>query len=85
MPLLVLPEVAFSGLMAGRNFRYSRYKDWTVTADADFAIMGTIQSKTKPEGPFGDHLGYYSLIHGNFPYVEVEAVFHRKMQYGLLQ
>ena len=31
--------------MAGRNFRYSRYKDWTVAADADFAIIGTIQSK----------------------------------------
>ena len=72
-----LPEVAFSGLMAGRNFRYSRYKDWTVAADADFAIIGTIQSKTKPEGPFGDHLGYYSLIH-EFPCMEVEAVFHRK-------
>ena len=38
-----LPEVAFSGLMAGRNFRYTKYKDWTIAADADFAIIGTIQ------------------------------------------
>ena len=38
-----LPEVAFSGLMAGRNFRYTRYKDWTLAADADFALIGTLQ------------------------------------------
>jgi 4-hydroxy-3-polyprenylbenzoate decarboxylase len=30
-----------------------------------------------PEGPFGDHLGYYSLTH-EFPYIEVEAVYHRR-------
>jgi 4-hydroxy-3-polyprenylbenzoate decarboxylase len=72
-----LPEVAFSGLMAGRNFRYTRYKDWTLAADADFALIGTLQPKPKPEGPFGDHLGYYSLVH-DFPCLEIEAVFHRK-------
>ncbi len=72
-----LPEVAFSGLMAGSNFRYTRYKDWTIAADADFAIIGTIKAQMKPEGPFGDHLGYYSLTH-EFPCMEVEEVFHRK-------
>jgi 4-hydroxy-3-polyprenylbenzoate decarboxylase len=72
-----LPEVAFSGLMAGRNFRYTRYKDWTLAADADFALIGTLQPKPKPEGPFGDHLGYYSLVH-DFPCLEIETVFHRK-------
>jgi 4-hydroxy-3-polyprenylbenzoate decarboxylase len=71
-----LPEVAFSGLMAGRNFRYTRYKGWTIAADADFAIIGTLKEEPKPEGPFGDHLGYYSLVH-DFPCLEVEAVFHR--------
>ncbi|MFL2859585.1 MAG: UbiD family decarboxylase [Pontiellaceae bacterium] len=72
-----LPEVAFSGLMANRNFRYTKFKGWTLAADADFAIIGTIKSKMKPEGPFGDHLGYYSLVH-DFPCMEVEQVFHRK-------
>lgn len=72
-----LPEVAFSGLMAGRNYRYTKYRDWTLAADADFAIIGTIKPDMKPEGPFGDHLGYYSLIH-DFPCMEVEEVFHRK-------
>ena len=72
-----MPEVAFSGLLAGRRFRYTRYKEWTVAADADFCIIGTIKEELKREGPFGDHLGYYSLDH-LFPCLEVEEVFHRK-------
>jgi len=71
-----MPEVAFAGLLAGKRFRYVNYKDWTVSADSDFCIIGTIKG-TKPEGPFGDHLGYYSLVH-DFPCLEVEEVFHRK-------
>lgn len=46
-------------------------------AEADFVISGWIDpSRTKPEGPFGDHLGYYSLAH-DFPVMTVEAVYHR--------
>ncbi|MFO0851339.1 MAG: UbiD family decarboxylase [Gemmataceae bacterium] len=46
-------------------------------ADADFVISGTIDpTATKPEGPFGDHLGYYSLAH-DFPVMQVDAVYHR--------
>ena len=73
-----LPEVVFAGMLAGRRFRYGKYKNWTVAADADFCILGTIDpATTKPEGPFGDHLGYYSLKH-EFPVMTVEKVFHRK-------
>jgi len=72
-----MPEIAFAGLLAGRRFRYSRYKHWTVSAEADFCIVGTIKKELKREGPFGDHLGYYSLDH-LFPCLEVEEVFHRK-------
>ena len=46
-------------------------------AEADFAIVGTVDpSRSKPEGPFGDHLGYYSLKH-DFPVMRVDAVYHR--------
>jgi 4-hydroxy-3-polyprenylbenzoate decarboxylase len=46
-------------------------------AEADFVISGTIDpTATKPEGPFGDHLGYYSLAH-DFPVMTVDAVYHR--------
>ncbi len=72
-----MPEIAFAGLLAGRRFRYTRYKEWTVSADADFCIIGTMKKELKREGPFGDHLGYYSLDH-LFPCLDVEEVFHRK-------
>jgi 4-hydroxy-3-polyprenylbenzoate decarboxylase len=73
-----LSELMFGGMFAGRNFRYSYHNGHFISADADFCIVGTIDpSKTKPEGPFGDHLGYYSLAH-DFPVMEVEAVYHRK-------
>jgi 4-hydroxy-3-polyprenylbenzoate decarboxylase len=73
-----LPEVVFSGLLQGRRWRYAKYKEWTVAAEADFCILGTVdEDDLKPEGPFGDHLGYYSLTH-NLPYMKVEKVFHRK-------
>jgi 4-hydroxy-3-polyprenylbenzoate decarboxylase len=48
-----------------------------IHADADFVITGTvIPNKLLPEGPFGDHLGYYSLQH-EFPVLAVERVYHR--------
>ena len=48
-----------------------------ICAEADFCITGTISSEQLPEGPFGDHLGYYSLTH-DFPVINVETVYHRK-------
>ena len=49
-----------------------------IYAEADFCISGTIDPhETLPEGPFGDHLGYYSLQH-EFPVMRVRKVFHRK-------
>lgn len=73
-----MPEVAFAGLLAGRRFRYTYRNGYAISTDADFCITGTvIPGKTKSEGPFGDHLGYYSLRH-DFPYLNVEHVYHRK-------
>ena len=49
-----------------------------LAADADFCITGTVDPNLQlPEGPFGDHLGYYSLAHP-FPVLNVETVYHRK-------
>lgn len=73
-----LSELMFAGMFAGRNFRYTRKNGHLISADADFCIVGSIDpGRTLPEGPFGDHLGYYSLQH-EFPVMEVEAVYHRK-------
>ena len=73
-----LPEVAFAGALAHRRFRYTIRDGFLISADADFCITGTVDpNQTKPEGPFGDHLGYYSLKH-NFPFLKVHHVYHRK-------
>ena len=73
-----MPEVFFAGMLAGRRFRYGRKHGHLLSADADFCITGTLDpARTLPEGPFGDHLGYYSLAHP-FPVMEVEKVYHRR-------
>ena len=72
-----MSELTFAGMLASRAFRYALIDGWVISADADFCILGTVAPDAKPEGPFGDHLGYYSLKHP-FPYLKVEKVFHRK-------
>lgn len=47
-------------------------------AEAEFAICGSVAPHDRrPEGPFGDHYGYYSLVH-DYPVFRADAVFHRK-------
>ncbi|MEZ4966422.1 MAG: UbiD family decarboxylase [Saprospiraceae bacterium] len=73
-----LSELTFAGMLAGRRFRYLRRDGHLLSADADFVITGEIlKDVRKPEGPFGDHLGYYSLAH-DFPVMRVHKVYHRK-------
>ena len=72
-----LSELVFAGMLAGRRFRWTRHGGHVIPVDADFVITGTIDPRaTKPEGPFGDHLGYYSETH-EFPVLSVDGVFHR--------
>jgi len=72
-----MPEATFAGGLAGRRFRFIRKNGWVLSADADFCITGSVfEGETRPEGPFGDHLGYYSLAHP-FPVIHVDAVYHR--------
>ncbi len=73
-----LSELTFAGMLAGRRFRYTRRDGHMLSSDADFVITGEIlKNVKKPEGPFGDHLGYYSLTH-DFPVMKVHKVYHRK-------
>jgi 4-hydroxy-3-polyprenylbenzoate decarboxylase len=73
-----MSELTFAGALSGRRIRMLRRGDGLpVHADTDFCISGTVTpSKLLPEGPFGDHLGYYSLQH-DFPVLRVEHVYHR--------
>ncbi len=72
-----VPEVLFAGVLAGRATRWVRGTP-NIHADADFVIRGVVDTRVmKREGPFGDHLGYYSEAHA-FPVLRVESVTHRK-------
>jgi len=73
-----MPEIAFAGLLGGRRVSLIRLPGLLpVPAEVDFCITGVVEpDRTLPEGPFGDHIGYYSLAH-DFPVIRVEHVFHR--------
>ena len=74
-----ISEATFAGVLGGRRFRYC-YDDegHCISTDADFVITGEVwPEENKPEGPFGDHLGYYSLKHP-FPLMRVKNVYARK-------
>ncbi|MDD2897721.1 MAG: UbiD family decarboxylase [Desulfuromonadaceae bacterium] len=74
-----MPEISFAGLLAGHRIPMAKVPGHLpVSSEADFCISGVVHTaRTLPEGPFGDHLGYYSLNH-EFPYLEVDAVYHRR-------
>ncbi|MGV3509825.1 MAG: UbiD family decarboxylase [Sphingobacteriaceae bacterium] len=74
-----LSELTFGGALGNRRFRYFYDSEgFCISADADFVITGMVYpNENKAEGPFGDHLGYYSLTHP-FPLMKVHNVYHRK-------
>ena len=73
-----LSEMTFAGALGNRRFRYTYQDGFCVSTDADFVITGEVYpNENKPEGPFGDHLGYYSLKH-DFPLMRVHKVYHRQ-------
>ena len=73
-----ISELTFAGLLGGRRFRYCYDSEgFCISTDADFVITGEVfPGENKPEGPFGDHLGYYSLTHP-FPLLRVHRVYAR--------
>lgn len=74
-----ISELGFAGVLGRRRVpMICRGTKLPVHAEADFCISGYLDpKKLLPEGPFGDHLGYYSLAH-DFPVMRVEHVYHRE-------
>ncbi len=70
-----MSELTFAGALAGHRIPLvCRTGQLPIYAEADFCIQGSIDpAQLLPEGPFGDHLGYYSRKH-DFPFVRVERV-----------
>ena len=73
-----ISEMTFAGVLGNRRFRYVYVDGYCISTDADFVITGEVYpGENKPEGPFGDHLGYYSLTH-DFPLMKVHKVYAKK-------
>ena len=76
-----VPELVLASLLAGEKIRVAKNPleghPHRLVAEAEFALVGQVPPRVRrPEGPFGDHYGYYSLQH-DYPIFNVEAVFHR--------
>ncbi|MBB5172360.1 UbiD family decarboxylase [Texcoconibacillus texcoconensis] len=74
-----ISEMTFAGMLSGRRVLYSYDEEGhAISHDADFVITGEVHpGETKPEGPFGDHLGYYSLVH-EFPLMKINKVYAKE-------
>src|SRR2546423_6014594 len=76
-----VPELLLASLLAGEKLKLTQDPlggPHRLAAAAEFALVGKAPPQVRrPEGPFGDHYGYYSLQH-EYPVFEVEAVFHRR-------
>ncbi len=76
-----VPELILASLLAGEKLKMSANPipgGHRVAAEAEFALVGHAPPhERRPEGPFGDHYGYYSLRH-NYPVFHCDAVLHRR-------
>ena len=75
-----LSEYAFAGLLRGAKTELARCLgcDLQVPASAEFVLEGHIApGDTAPEGPFGDHTGYYNEV-DTFPVFTIERITHRR-------
>jgi 4-hydroxybenzoate decarboxylase subunit C len=75
-----LPELMITSLILGGKLKLADNPlgGHKVVAEAEFAISGSVPPHIRrPEGPFGDHYGYYSLTH-DFPVFNVNHIWHRK-------
>jgi len=61
-----VPEVLLCSLLLGQRLRSAKsaHTPLQLQADAEFCLLGDVHpGERHPEGPFGDHYGYYSLRH----------------------
>jgi UbiD family decarboxylase len=73
-----VPELMLASLIAGDRIRQVHgVGPHPLVAGAEFALMGEVAPRVRrPEGPFGDHYGYYSLQH-DYPVFSVQRLAHR--------
>ena len=74
-----LSEYAFAGLLRGKRTRLTRCigNQLHVPASGEIILEGYLEPGVEaPEGPFGDHTGYYNEVE-SFPVFTVERITHR--------
>src|SRR6184192_3395098 len=75
-----LDEILFAGFLRRKSIEMVKCKtiDLDVPADVDFVLEGYVQpGEMRPEGPFGDHTGYYTAIE-DYPVFHLTAITHRR-------
>jgi 4-hydroxybenzoate decarboxylase subunit C len=75
-----IPELMLASLLLEKKINIVRpdKNHHPIVSNAEFAAQGFVPPyKRQPEGPFGDHYGYNSLVH-DYPVFHIEQVFHRK-------
>jgi len=75
-----VPELLYASFLLGDKINLVEIEGCShpLIAEAEFALCGYVPPKVRrPEGPFGDHYGYYSLIH-DFPVFNVKRLYHRR-------
>ncbi len=75
-----LSEYAFAGLLRGSRTELAQCigSEIQVPASAEIVLEGHIQpGETAPEGPFGDHTGYYNEEE-RFPVFTIDRITHRE-------
>lgn len=75
-----VPELMLASLLQGEKLRVTRPRNSAhpLIAEAEFALVGYAPPhERRPEGPFGDHYGYYSLQH-DYPVFHCDAIYHRR-------
>jgi len=75
-----VPELMLASLVLGDKLRTADNPagPLPLAADAEFVLVGEVKPhERRPEGPFGDHYGYYSLQH-DYPVFTCQAMFHRQ-------
>ncbi|WP_369397294.1 UbiD family decarboxylase [Syntrophomonas palmitatica] len=75
-----VPELLYASFLSGDKIDMVEVENHPhkLIAEAEFALCGEVPPHVrKPEGPFGDHYGYYSLVH-DFPVFNIKQVYHRR-------
>jgi len=75
-----LDEILFAGFLRRKSIEMVQCKtiDLEVPADVDFVLEGYVQpGEMLPEGPFGDHTGYYTAVE-DYPVFHLTTITHRR-------